>query len=276
VLPRTHLGWRRSRCEERRRLARRLARDGLDELCCIPRLVEDDPPRSTWQAVIGPVTDPETQVNTKTFRDVLAEHRVHPEPKSLARDGTRSGWHTKGLLRRRPVKATRIVLIGKEATEHDETRAGLHLDPHDQTPEHRRATADWREHIRPVVQAMPLSLLEQRSDMKPTALKAAREGRSTPHPRNQAQLLMIAGDWAAEQPERWGVPRPTTAIDRCAAYLQERANHTIEKTCPVCGKPVDNPHATYCSGPAVSTPIETAATNAETHRGCPVFCVRGV
>jgi hypothetical protein len=94
---------------------------------------------------------------------------------------------------------------------------------------------------------MPPSLLQQRSDMKRTALQAAREGRSTPHPRNQAQLLMIAGDWAAEQLEQWGVPSPSTAIDRCAAYLQERANHTTEKTCPVCGKPVDNPRATYCS-----------------------------
>jgi hypothetical protein len=206
----------------------------------------------TWQAVIGPVQDPETQVKIKTFRDVLAEHRVHPEPKSLAPDGTRSGWHTIGLLRRRPVKATRIVLIGKEATEHDETRAGLELDAPDQTPEYRRATSDWRERIRPVVQAMPLSLLEQRSGMKPTALKAARRDRSandpyTPHPRNQAQLLMIAGDWAAEQLEQWGIPPPSTAIDRSAAYLQERANHTTEKTCPVCGKPVDNPRATYCS-----------------------------
>jgi hypothetical protein len=144
------------------------------------------------------------------------------------------------------------VLIGKEATEHDETRAGLELDTPDQTSEYQRATADWREHLRPVIKDMPLTVLEQRSDMKPTALKAARKDRSqrdryTPHPRNQAQLLMIAGDWAADQLARWGIPPPSTAIDRCAAYLQERTNHTTQKTCPVCGKPVDNPRATYCT-----------------------------
>jgi hypothetical protein len=107
--------------------------------------------------------------------------------------------------------------------------------------------ADWRSHIRPVVKHMPLAVLERRSDLKRTALKAAREGRSTPHPRNQDQLLAIAADWAAEQLEHWGITAPRLALDRCAAYLQERTSKVPAKTCPVDGKPVDNPRATYCS-----------------------------
>jgi predicted nucleic acid-binding Zn ribbon protein len=200
-----------------------------------------------YQTVTGPIEDPETQIKIKAVADVLADYRVHPEPKSLAPDGSRSGWHTHGLLRRRPVKATRLVLIGKEATEHDETRAGLTLSPGDDTSRYQRANADWRSHIRPVIKHMSLAVLERRSELKRTALKAAREGRSTPHPRNQDQLLAIAADWAAEQLEQWGTVPPPLALDRCAAYLQERPNQVATKSCPVDGKPVKNPRATYCS-----------------------------
>jgi hypothetical protein len=201
----------------------------------------------TYQAVIGDVEDPTTQIRIKTVADVLADYRVHPEPKSLAPDGTRSGWHTKGLLGRRPVKATRIVLIGKESNELDETKAGLVLSPDEGTMGYGRGAAEWRTHIQPVLARMPLALLEERSGMGPTALKTVRAGRSLPHQRNRDHLAMIAGDWAAHQLSEIRVEPPPLTVDRCAAYLQERANHTTEKTCPVCGKPVENPHARYCS-----------------------------
>jgi hypothetical protein len=94
---------------------------------------------------------------------------------------------------------------------------------------------------------MSLAVLEQRSDLKRTALKAARDGTSTPHPRNQDQLLAIAADWAAQQLEQWDIAPPPLALDRCAAYLQERPRQVPAKTCPVDGRPVDNPRATYCS-----------------------------
>jgi hypothetical protein len=64
-------------------------------------------------------------VRIQSYRDVLAEYRVHAEPKSRAPDGSRSGWHAVGLLLRRPVKATRLVHIGKEANDLDDIQAGV-------------------------------------------------------------------------------------------------------------------------------------------------------
>jgi hypothetical protein len=58
---------------------------------------------------------------------------------------------------------------------------------------------------------------------------------------------MIAADWAGEQLREWGIVPPSLALDRCAAYLQERPNQVATKSCPVDGKPVKNPRATYCS-----------------------------
>jgi hypothetical protein len=199
----------------------------------------------TYQAVTGDVENPAAQIKIKTVTDVLADYRVHPEPKSLAPDGTRSGWHTTGLLQRRPVKATRLVLVGKESNELEETTAGLALAPDEDTIGYARGDRDWSHTIQPVLARMPLSLLREQSEMGATALKNLRAGKSRKsHKRDQ--LAMIAGDWAADQLRAAGVEPPSLATDRCAAYLQELPSRPA-KTCPVCGKPVDNPRATYCS-----------------------------
>ena len=60
----------------------------------------------------------------KSYRDVVAEYEVHPEPKSAALDGSRCGPGTRGLLRRRLVRAGQIEHIGKEANRLDDVEAG--------------------------------------------------------------------------------------------------------------------------------------------------------
>jgi hypothetical protein len=44
----------------------------------------------TYQTTIGPTDGAGTRITIKAFAEVIADYRVHPEPKSLAPDGTRS------------------------------------------------------------------------------------------------------------------------------------------------------------------------------------------
>jgi hypothetical protein len=65
------------------------------------------------------------EVAVKTYRDVLAAYRCHPEPKSLASDGTPCRRDTSGLLSRRAVEALSITHVGKEANLLEEIAAGV-------------------------------------------------------------------------------------------------------------------------------------------------------
>ncbi len=58
-------------------------------------------------------------VRVKSYGAVLAEYEVHPEPKSAALSREPCGPGTRGLLRRRLVRARSIVHIGKEANRLD-------------------------------------------------------------------------------------------------------------------------------------------------------------
>src|SRR5262249_53419538 len=64
-------------------------------------------------------------VRIKTYRDVLAEYRGHPEDKSVAPDGGLCRRRTRGLLLRRPVVARSITHIGKESNRLDDLSSGL-------------------------------------------------------------------------------------------------------------------------------------------------------
>ncbi len=70
-------------------------------------------------------------VRVKSYRDVLAEYEVHPEPKSAGDDGAPCGPGTRGLLRRRAVRVAKIVHIGKEANRLEDVEAGWIHDVHE-------------------------------------------------------------------------------------------------------------------------------------------------
>lgn len=55
------------------------------------------------------------QAEARTYGDVIAEYRWHPDAKSLAPDGTKCAARTAGLLRRTPVIAAHeFATIAKE------------------------------------------------------------------------------------------------------------------------------------------------------------------
>lgn len=60
-----------------------------------------------------------------TYRDIVTDHRLHPDPKMSARDGGRVRRGTAGLLQRTPVLATAIRYVGKETARLEEEEAGM-------------------------------------------------------------------------------------------------------------------------------------------------------
>jgi hypothetical protein len=64
-------------------------------------------------------------VTVKTYGDTILDYATHPEPKSLAADGTPCDRTTIGLLERRSVSPTIIQHIGKESNRLEEAQAGL-------------------------------------------------------------------------------------------------------------------------------------------------------
>jgi hypothetical protein len=65
------------------------------------------------------------RARVRTYNDTLLRYRVHPEPKSLSRDGQTCTTTTSGPLTRRPVTAESLTYIGKEANDIDEITAGI-------------------------------------------------------------------------------------------------------------------------------------------------------
>jgi hypothetical protein len=59
------------------------------------------------------------------YDDLIAAHPYHPEAKSLGPDGLPCRQRTIGLLDRRPVIGTEIIVIGKEANDLEQVETGL-------------------------------------------------------------------------------------------------------------------------------------------------------
>jgi hypothetical protein len=65
------------------------------------------------------------RIRVRTYRDVVVDHRLHPDPKAMAADGGHVQRGTSGVVGRLPVRATAIRYIGKETARLDEEESGL-------------------------------------------------------------------------------------------------------------------------------------------------------
>ncbi len=195
-------------------------------------------------------TGGEGVVRVKTYADVLAEYRVHPEPKSLGPDGTQCGRDTRGPLRRRAVTATHITYIGKESNELEDVEAGVIHDPDEVLTEYYDAR-------RGPLQTLAIPALRGRSDKDigqaigchPRTVKKILSGRSTPRPEHRDALIAFAGTVARKALEEWGISTPADALACCHAYFEQEKRRTPGPTCTVCRAPLTNRAARYC-GPA--------------------------
>lgn len=154
----------------------------------------------------------------QNYRDVIADYRVHPEPKSLAPDGRRSGWRTSGLLQRRPVTATRTVYIGKEANEIEEAMAGLVHDEHDRLSEYHDPCRDpFAALVAPFLAQQTRTTLRQLG-LSGTAIVELHRGDLQPLDRRYKRLTAAAADLARQQLQNRGIKPPRADLDALAAY----------------------------------------------------------
>jgi hypothetical protein len=114
---------------------------------------------SETYALTTDAADDSPAARVQSYADVLDEYRVHPEPKSLAPDGKPAGWHGIGLLARRPVAATRLVHVGKEANELEEKQAGVVHHPQEAVNEHAARDA-WANIVVPTLIQVPRATYE--------------------------------------------------------------------------------------------------------------------
>ncbi|MEO8480538.1 MAG: hypothetical protein ABI542_13015, partial [Gemmatimonadota bacterium] len=77
------------------------------------------------------------------YRDIVADHRLHPDPKAMAPDGGHVRRATVGVVGRLPVRATAIRNIGKETPRLEEEETGLLRLAADSFTEYYDAVDDW-------------------------------------------------------------------------------------------------------------------------------------
>lgn len=128
-------------------------------------------------------------VIVKSYADVLAEHRYHPEPKCADASGAACGKQTKGLLQRRAAHMAQLRYVGKESNKLEEMDAGLvhdwdevrniYNDPED---------AVWETEILPRLKEIPAKELAKAAGISVRAVKAIRNGHAVPQPKTRAAL----------------------------------------------------------------------------------------
>ena len=133
-----------------------------------------------------------TKARVKTYADLLREYEFHPESKCADADGLPCTRQTIGLLKRRHIRISYLVPIGKESNSLEEVESGLiHSEPNVYTvypdPQHD----EWTVKILSVLKKVPLETLVKMSGMSRRALLDLRAGRSRPHRQNQELLVQI-------------------------------------------------------------------------------------
>jgi hypothetical protein len=119
------------------------------------------------------------QAQARTYGDVVAEYRWHPEAKSLAPDATKCAARTAGLLRRTPVVATReFATIGKETNrrwEREDDISLLESDVIEYRPnETARLGADLE--LQHQLQSTPTRLVARAARVSRETVKSAKRG----------------------------------------------------------------------------------------------------
>lgn len=125
----------------------------------------------------------------RTYRDVMAEYRVHPEAKSAGPDGEPCGAATVGLLGRRDIVAGRIRYIGKESNALEEVDADLVHDLDEVSTEYVDARRDvWSAEVMPRLRETATAYVARALGVNVSTVKRWKTGEMRPHPRTLAAL----------------------------------------------------------------------------------------
>jgi hypothetical protein len=135
-------------------------------------------------------------VQVKSYRDVILEYRVHPEPKSLDAEGKPCDQSSRGLLSRRPVQLGSLVYVGKESNQFEQVSQGLlhsrkEVQPAYQPPQ----LTTWDLIYLPVIRRVPLKRL---TGLGSRVIRYFWKGQRRPSPGMEAVLRAEAVRWAQE------------------------------------------------------------------------------
>jgi hypothetical protein len=184
-------------------------------------------------------------VKVKTNQDVLDRYRTHPEPKSLDPDGNPCQRLTHGLLGRRPVAATEIAYIGKEANRLEDVAAGLIHDPTEILNTYNDPKLDpWHILVIPALKQFDTAQVARLGGVSRTAVQRYLKGTQYPHRRHRQTLTRVAAELAAADLRALSLdpPRATFAV----LTLYRDINPTASRRCCTCGTPIRRPRALYC------------------------------
>ena len=189
----------------------------------------------------------EKVVRVTTYRDVLNEYRTHLESKSLGPDGTSCDRETVGLLKRRPVRATTITHIGKEANRLEDRQAGLVHDPDEVLNEYRdRARDPFDQLVRPVLSERSVAEIATATDLSTRTIKRARAASGSPLQSTRRPLTEYAAEYARAALRGAGISPPRDDVAAIAAYLDQRRDQDLGM-CQRCGAPLSGRQTTWCS-----------------------------
>ena len=160
----------------------------------------------------------------KTYRDVVDDYRRHAEHKSLAPDGSLCGPTTVGLLRRRPVEATRVVYTGKESNRLEDVLQGLIADEDEVTNEYHDPSNDpFVLFVAPVLRTMPVKTVVEASGLGARTVKRVRSGKVRPHSAGRNVLTTIAIEEARSGLVAAGVEAPGDGMATLRSYVGSSA-----------------------------------------------------
>jgi hypothetical protein len=171
-------------------------------------------------------------VRVKTYGDVLAEYRTHPEMKSLGPDGQVCSKQSRGLLQRRPVTVLSITHVGKESNRLEEVQAGLVHDPEEVYTEYTDPEHDpWKTLVVPVLKQMPRSLLMEQTGLDRSTITRLRNSDRRPHPEHRETLIKVAATFAKEHllTDWKELPHGEGPLEICALYLSTVAMRPREE-----------------------------------------------
>jgi hypothetical protein len=161
-------------------------------------------------------------VRVKTYGDVLAEYRTHPETKSLGPDGNVCSKETRGLLQRRSIRVLSVTHVGKESNRLEEVQAGLIHDPEEVYTEYADPDHDaWQTVVVPVLKQVPRALLVEKTGLNRSTITRLRNSGQRPHRKHRELLVRAAANFARERLLAAGreLPHKEGALEICAAYL---------------------------------------------------------
>ncbi len=182
----------------------------------------------------------------KTMGDVIAEYRIHPEPKSLGPDGRPCHEATRGLLQRRPVIAAYIRYVGKESNYLEERKLGLVHDADEVLTEYADPRRNpFKTLVLPVLQDLSSREIARKVGLHASTVKRIRNC-TEPHPAHKTALFTLAVALARGALRKWRVTCPDDDLGCCYVYLEER-NRRGARACRVCRKAVPHLRARYCS-----------------------------